>query len=846
MNPLLSFFVATLASLFLGASSSIVVADDVLPEPSANQAQVFGQTLVRLQVYLGAKNPVRGGQVTLESTDGAVLLTGKTNSQGQVVFVTQQTLPDRVVAHVRRGKARGIKPKAIDLRAFFEPKDGEVVNVNPLTTLDEVCRSGDYGTYCSQAVNTYYSLTGSTDYADLVEVTAEWFDGARFARNATSRKITTYQWAERVLLRAYAGKKGPRNRAKPTLLESVNLASEENSVSIAAAGGANGAFAAGFAGMGKSFMMGLPTGAGSALGSHYFNKLMVWAGVWEGEPDIVGEIDRLRQDMRAHFQEVNAGINDLKVGQARLMERVDRVYNAVINSDYQNAVRAFDARDQRTRMATLLESWKFLLQFASCVDAQGGGCQQSGGPLPRLAPDGLGICTNDDFQRAPTQKASELVVMCAQFRQALVAYAQDFTVNGARDRLLSGAGNVTGIIPLGQYAYARYILNGVVYPSQQPDMISVGEYWLGVWAEDKGIWALITTDTELVSKVRGSVSAVARSQAEALQARWDEVAADRSGRFFPTRMPQGCDWGRDLTRSGEWAFYDLETRAFYTRGPVHYFDRSNNTLKANNPLVFGPYRSACSEWLEEGRNTGFNWGTRLKAPWQSVPASRVPGLGPVLQEVRRKWGVGNATTYPGRLAIGTWEGAGGCYQLRFGDHLRDTQGGAVMCPFIDLAIPEPKVASGMACVSVSSDAFVTAYTNGWWRLGLVGRGLFLAVDSRNKTFSNEPWSGCAPETDALWSRDGGQFLFPGSNIASWDHNTCKFCIGQEDRGPYKDARQGGDWRKHSIGGGYVRDYLPLHGDVLPAGVSREKMTSFAQYSLIMRPELSGEGFVPRP
>jgi hypothetical protein len=169
-----------------------------------------------------------------------------------------------------------------------------------------------------------------------------------------------------------------------------------------------------------------------------------------------------------------------------------------------------------------------------------------------------------------------------------------------------------------------------------------------------------------------------------------------------------------------------------------------------------------------------------------------------------------------------------------------------MCPFIDLAIPEPKVASGMACVSVSSDAFVTAYTNGWWRLGLVGRGLFLAVDSRNKTFSNEPWSGCAPETDALWSRDGGQFLFPGSNIASWDHNTCKFCIGQEDRGPYKDARQGGDWRKHSIGGGYVRNYLPLYGDVLPAGVSREKMTSFAQYSLIMRPELSGEGFVPRP
>jgi len=793
--------------------------------PLRDKSKIFGETLMRLQVNMGKDDPVVRGKVRVRSIEGKLLLRGYTNAVGQVVFLTQQEMPDRVVVRVRGGQSKGLKGDSIDLRAFFEPRDGEVVDVNPLTTMDELCRSGNYGTYCSTAVDSFYRLKGSVDYRDLVAISSRWFDGSRFGRDAARRGLTTWQWAERVLLKAYAGKKTPKVKG------------QSGRSDVTARSGAATAASWTFAGVGQGLMRSAGGGIAGSLAARYFNKLMVAAGVFEGQPDVVGEIDSLRREMRQHFADVQRGIDDLKVGQAQMQDQLRNLYGAVQGAQYAAAVNAFDVQDRRTRLVDLMDTWRFLADYLDCMATQEEGCSSTSAASPEAqSAQDLDICGLQARDAARGAVAEQAVVLCAQFRRVLADYASRFTVNAVRDRVLGiNQSNDRGLVPMSQEVFARTNLSGIVTGQNQGAMMRMGDYWMGEWAKDKALWAVITADPRLVNRLSSGADTAIR-QARELQDRYDEVAADATGRFFPVRIPAACNF----------AFYDMDTKRMYARGFTHYFNLAGGKpgdwpLRANAPRLEGtPAGAESCPWLTPSDIAPEN-GPSLKAPWSAASTSLVPSLANAISHMRRIWpSVARDSPRPerpARIGVGLMNEANGCYRLRLADHMHSASGHVIMCPFIDYggsASAQVKDDGGrpaMACVTSDGDANVMSYgdvdiwsTTFWSRL--------------DKGEWKSAWGlvrGCA---DPSWGSSGGyQGFFPGKDEGEWSKCSRRF-VGictRTDKGPFKAAEGDQGDRTKTIGGGYIRDYLPYYANKVPNGVSPRKMTSWVHYNLLTMP-----------
>ena len=803
-----------------------VAAADAEPSsvtPRRDNSQIFGETLMRLQVNIGDDDPVVRGKVLVRSIEGKLLLRGYTNAAGQVVFLTQQEMPDRVVVRVKGGQSKGLKGDSIDLRAFFEPRDGEVVDVNPLTTMDELCRSGNYGTYCSTAVDSFYRLKGSVDYRDLVAISSRWFDGSRFGREASKRGLTTWQWAERVLLKAYAGKKAPKPRAERS--------------DVTARSGAATAASWSFAGVGQGLLRSAGGGIAGSLAARYFNKLMVAAGVFEGQPDVVGEIDSLRREMRQHFADVQRGIDDLKEGQSKMQDQLREIYGAVQGSRYAAAVNAFDGQDRRTRLADLMDTWRFLADYLECMANQDEGCSsESAASAEAQSPQDLDICGPQTRDAAPDAVAERAVVLCAEFRRVLADYASRFTVNAVRDRVLGiNQSNDPGLVPMSQEVFARTSLNGIVTGQNQGAMVRMGEYWMGEWAKDKALWAVITADPRLVNRLSSGADTAIR-QARELQERYDQVAADTSGRFFPVRIPAACNF----------AFYDMDTKRMYARGFTHYFNLAGGKpgewpLRANAPRLDGtPAGAESCPWLTPSDIAPEN-GPSLNAPWEAASTSLVPRLANAISHMRRIW-PSVARNYPkpeqpARIGVGLMNEANGCYRLRLADHMHSASGHVVMCPFIDYGgsgsaqVKDDGGRPAMACVTSDGDGMIQYYAD-----------VDLWADTYFRRLSQGQWEsafglvrGCA---DPAWGEGGGyQGFFPGRFEGEWSKCSRRFMgwCTRTDKGPFKAAEGDRGERTKTIGGGYIRDYLPYYANKVPNGVSPRKMTSWVQYNLLTMP-----------
>lgn len=801
-------------------------AESMPADLAVSSPQIFGEMLIRLQVNIGKDNPVVRSRVVVRSTGGEQLLRGYTNGVGQAIFLTQQKLPDRVVVRVTGGRSKALKGSVIDLRAFFEPRDGEVVDVNPLTTMDELCRSGAYGTFCSTAVDSFYRLKGSVDYRDLVAISDRWFNGTRFGRDAAKRGLTTWQWAQRVLLKAYAGKKAPK------------LTSAQAEMSTRAGGlAASWTFAA----VGSSLLKGASGGVAGSLASRYFNKLMVAAGVFEGDPDVVGEIDALRAEMRQHFAELERGVNGLKEGQAQLQNRLRDLYGANQATQYRAAVNAFDERDRRTRMDDLLDSWRFLAAFAGCLADGRPGCTSIAQADSQSSQD-LDICGRQALGEVTGSLARQAVVLCAEFRRILGNYAGSFTVNGVRDRVLGmDQSNTRGLIPLSQEVYARTVLDGIVTSRSQGDMIRVGSYWLGEWAKDKAMWAVITTDSQLVNRLNSGADTAVR-QALELQTRYDQVAQDATGSYFPTRIPVGCSF----------VFYDMDTKRLFARGFSHYYNYvggrpGSYPLVVNRPRIpaedYAGDINACP-WLQPASFTA-DKGPELRDPWTVAPTQLVPSLSNAIRHMRRVWpaildrdpwtGRERGERNPARLSVGTMNSRDGCYNLKLGDHLFNSTGHVIMCPFIDYGGSEAatvKIDGGrpaMACVSADFDAAILTYTG-------VDQWTHIYWNRYQEVFNRNP-SSLDVVTGCRGSSDSNTSFFPGDYEGTWDKCSRRF-VGvctRTDRGPFKGANGGDHDRTKTIGGGYIRDYLPYYSDKVPSGVSPRKMSSWVRHSLLTMP-----------
>lgn len=813
--------------------------------PRRDNSQIFGETLVRLKVSMGEDDPVARGKVLVSSVEGKLLLRGYTNAVGQVVFLTQQKLPDRVVVRVKGGQSKGLKGDPIDLRAFFEPRDGEVVDVNPLTTMDELCRSGNYGTYCSTAVDSFYRLKGSVDYRDLVAISDRWFDGSRFGREAAKRGLTTWQWAERVLLKAYAGKKAPKVRATGERSDA--------SPRSAAATAASWTFSA----VGSGLMKSAAGGIAGSLASRYFNKLMVAAGVFEGEPDIIGEIDSLRREMREHFAEVQRGITDLKEGQARLQAGIDGLAAAASDARYQAAVRSFNANARGNRITSLVDSWQFLVEFAACMEQERPGCTSRAQQSAQSAED-INACTSATAAEAPAGAGRQLVVLCAEFRRLLREYSKDFTIQGVRDVVLGTPSTGTrGLVPLAQDHYARYTLGGMLTGPSQAAMIGMGSYWMGEWAKDKAAWALIVADPILGGSIRGESADQAWRKTQGLQAEYVSVNADTSGRYFPERISPGC---------GDAVFFDMATGHAYTRGVSHFFGRdtaSTTDLVRNSPHLAVPgvggvsnirpanFAPGCNQVRPVNESATFVMPAhaieflKLIPGWRSVPAGRAGNLGRVPDHLRATHASFRADGdgHPMRIGVGDWRALGdresylGCYEVRFADHHHRAGGGMVACPFIDYSNPS---ATGLAkasdthfavaCSSIELGAYIDYVPRAqhWER----------ALDSRPSGYRVSPSQTCAAP-DQNWYGEGGHtinaYLFPGPYGQEWGPVTvsCGFLCGRAHKGPWKLARA---WAtKDSAGSGRAFNFLPHYYDRVPDGMRNTgQVKQAAPYQLLMR------------
>jgi hypothetical protein len=685
-----------------------------------------------------------------------------------------------------------------------------------------LCRSGNYGTYCSTAVDSFYRLKGSVDYRDLVAISSRWFDGSRFGREASKRGLTTWQWAERVLLKAYAGGKAPKPRAERS----------DVTARSAAATAASWTFSA----VGSGLLRGAVGGIAGSLASRYFNKLMVAAGVFEPEPDLAAEIDSLRREMRQHFADVQRGIDDLKVGQARMQDQLREIYGAVQGARYAAAVNAFDVQDRRTRLADLMDTWRFLADYLECMASEAAGCSSaSAASAEAQSPQDLDICGPQARDAAPGAVAERAVVLCAEFRRVLADYASRFTVNAVRDRVLGiNQSNDPGLVPMAQEVFARTNLNGIVTGQNQGAMMRMGEYWMGEWAKDKALWAVIAADPRLVNRLSSGADTAIR-QVRELQERYDQVAADTTGRFFPVRIPTACNF----------AFYDMDTKRMYARGFTHYFNLVGGKpgdwpLRANAPRLEGtPAGAESCPWLTPSDIAPEN-GPSLKAPWSAASTSLVPSLANAISHMRRIWpsvaedGFTGRREQPARVGVGLMNEANGCYRLRLADHMHSASGHVIMCPFIDFGssasaqVRDDGGRPAMACVASDGDGNVKSYT-----------GVDQWTDVFWSRLDKGQWKSEWPLLHGCYGTGAGatERFFPGSYEGEWSKCSRRvvFVCTRTDKGPFKAAEGDQGDRTKTIGGGHIRDYLPYYPSKVPNGVSPRKMTSWVHYNLLTMP-----------
>jgi len=791
-------------------------ADPSSVTPRRDDSKIFGETLMRLQVNMGEDDPVVRGKVLVRSIEGKLLLRGYTNAVGQVVFLTQQEMPDRVAVRVKGGQSKGLKGDAIDLRAFFEPRDGEVVDVNPLTTMDELCRSGNYGTYCSTAVDSFYRLKGSVDYRDLVAISSRWFDGSRFGREASKRGLTTWQWAERVLLKAYAGGKAPKPKA-------------ERSNVTARSGASDG------------FIYGIMNSAGQAFAV----KALVLLGLIPVGSDLESELRSIRGELLA----LSAGIQDILRNQAALTARVDELAKLSAQSSYRQLAATFDAPPRRETMSNVLRDIDFWMRFSTCAADNSRDCDSLLDPVfPQNVSEGA-VCTREARDSATTRLASNAISQCAAVLRSLRSFVSlPQFAPGSIGRAVMGGGDTAGLIQVAQDTYARVTLGGRFTAREQVRMIGAGRYWQGIWAQDLVLWAMALREGAPVLSADGVPSAnVIRQRLDEQLKDWRAVTADQTGKYYPERIAPGCENA---------IFFDLSTGAAYTRGLAHFFKRDGNApgLRLNSPHIAIPrdadpsFMAGCNQ-VRPADESSLGWNfALLERGWRSVPSGTAGALGGVLahlKETHKAFRGENPRTNPERIAVGDWRSLDdgekylGCYQVKLAEHFHRAGGSLVACPYIDYssstAAMLAKVSDtefAMGCGSVEKGSYIDYVPRfkHWER----------ALDSRNSNAN--PASSCEAH-DENWGGDHtvNAYLFPGPFGKNWYQQECKWLFDcQAHRGPWKLARS---WATdYSAPSGYAYDYLPHYYDRVPQEMRNTgRVKKSTPYQLLMRPMVA----VPR-
>lgn len=664
-------------------------------------AVVAGRTLLRFQVAMGDEDPVVGGRLIVTNINGRVLARGRTDINGQTVILAKKTLPDRGVVRVTQGRSNVLKGRAIDLRAFFDPSEGDIVYVNPLSTLDETCRSGNLGTLCSQTVDSFYELPEGVKHRTLVHTMRNFFDGTTFSRETKRRGMTTWQWSQRIVAKAYAGKVyrgdiSPRARTDETTVGTSALA---GLVTKAAAKGAMKWAGGQLAG-----------GALGAVGGLLMNKLLVAAG-WADEGVTKKDVEDIRRDLG----ELKQAINQVIEGQALIRADVASLDEQVRSGRYYSEVQAFDSgKGQSSALDFLAEELSFILTSIDCANTTPD-APRCNDRFPVSMPDGgddLGVCSAANLELATSRWARSVVAQCAWVGEYLRNYVNDFSFGRAAAFVRGGsavaAGSV-GLIPLGQDQYNRTVLKGTFDSVGQGRMIDVGAYWLNKWAVDITAWTLATQQPAVLRRVMAPETAANRTSVAL--ADWNAVEQDTTGRFFPRQMQPTC---REIV-------YDDATKALYARGIQVYFNANANNafvrrpnsgaLPEQSPAGGGYFPTICSDWVtgpQPGLRgfplkqiAGRNWLPVARTRSNVAPIS-IDQVGPVLN-VMNSWPGWVNNTLPGAtwqqvvpatgtaLAFGRWGEPGGCSWVDVGGHR------IVSCPYV--TIGRGTTVLGNACVS---------------------------------------------------------------------------------------------------------------------------------------------------
>ena len=848
IRPLASFSAASALALSLlvatpAAGSEATVDEDSLGDESSLVEEVpdplAGRTMLRFQVAMGDDDPVVGGRLVVTDPDGQVLAQGRTDINGQVVVLTKKTLGDRGVVRVTWGRTKVLQGRSIDLRAFFDPAAGDIVYVNPLSTLDETCRSGNLGTLCSQTVASFYELPPGVEHEKLVHSMRVFFNGTRFSRETQRRDLTTWQWAKRIVAKAYAGQ---------TIRSDVDVhtQSKEAAIGTTAIGGLV-TMAAGKALM-KWTAGKVAGGALNVVGGELMNRLLIAAG-WADEGVTRKDIEDIRRDL----SELKQAINQVIEGQALIRSDIASLDNQIRSGRYYSEVQAFNSgKGQSSALDFLSEELSFMLTFIDCANTTPD-AQRCNGRQPVSMPDdggALGVCAPANLQEISSRWGRAAVAQCAWLGQYLRNYVTDFSFGRAADFVRgesSAAAGSVGLIPLGQEQYSRTVLNGAFNGAGQARMMGVGGYWLNKWAIDITAWTLAAQQPAILRQVMAPETAADRAWQASTQ--WERAEQDTTGRYFPERISEGC---------GNAIFFDVATGSAYTRGVAHFFGRARaDQLVVNTPHLAVPGAMNVSNLKTERFAPGCNQvrpvneSATFVAPayaieflkmvpgWRPVSAGRADNLGRVLDHLRAthaSFRIANGG-HPMRIGIGDWRALGdrqsylGCYQVRFADHHHRAGGGMVACPYIDYSNPSKtglaKVSDthfAVACSSIELGAYIdyVPSRNNWAR----------ALDSRPGSDRVSPSGTCAA-SDQNWfgSHTLNAYLFPGPYGQHWVSTPF---FGEEHRGPWKLARKWGV--RDSAGNGHAYNFLPHYYDRVPEEMRNTgQVTQAAPYQLLMRP-----------
>ncbi|MFP4295826.1 MAG: hypothetical protein ACLFQH_08385 [Halothiobacillaceae bacterium] len=511
--------------------------------------------LLRFWVTLGPGQPVAHADVAITNRFGAVLLTGRTSGTGQLVFYTARTLPDELWVRVTGGQSNAVAADAIDLRAVFYRGTSQVVNINPLTTIQAAYSYyhpwvPDLQEY--EDIQYYLDLPDGIDHAQMARLTVSHFDGEYFAKQAVEQGQTTWQLASEVAAEAILGRDA---RALGWgVSKQKTLRFKGQSVVTDRGQHLDGRSASTRAITATGLLTASVNGIAGSTASDLFGKMMFSAGLYTPPEeklkqyfgDKLGQIEESVSALRASIDEISSQVVASQRMILDVQAGVDRIFYQINDNEFRNQLSGF--QESRNALKDILDSFNYFQTYLSCVEKGGSqaNCDVSNYRNESLAGNlapGIDVCPSADLGEGHASHSAR--AQCVFLINKIHRYVSGKTPDTAKASLIGiprGAGvpvDNPGLLQRSQDVYARTVKNGLLNQESHQQMKRMGEYWLALLEQEQFIWLLAAQDRRVLPNSL-AISEVNRAVVGNEGVIREQVRRDTSGLYFPADLPSGC------------------------------------------------------------------------------------------------------------------------------------------------------------------------------------------------------------------------------------------------------------------------------------------------------------------